>query len=245
MRVALIADIHGNLVALDAVLTAIERDRVDQVVCLGDVAASGPQPREVIDRLRQLGCPAVLGNTDAWLLNPSRRADADEDWLRIEAIDEWCAAQLGPAHLDYLRTFEPLITVPLSDEASLLCFHGSARSYDEIILATTPDDELDAMLAGYRARVMAGGHTHVQMLRRHRETLVLNPGSVGLPFEQVGSAGQVRNPPWAEYALIEWAGGEVSVALRRVPIDARAVVDAIVRSGMPHAEWWAQDWAVA
>ena len=92
--------------------------------------------------------------------------------------------------------------------------------------------------------VMAGGHTHVQMLRRHRETLLLNPGSVGLPFEQVAD-GQVRNPPWAEYALVEWAGGEVSVALRRVPIDARAVVDAILRSGMPHAEWWAQDWAVA
>jgi predicted phosphodiesterase len=244
MRIALIADIHGNLIALDAVLAAIERDRADQVMCLGDVAASGPLPREVVERLRRLGGPVVLGNTDAWLLNPSRRADADEDWRRIEAIDAWCAAQLGPADLDYLRTFAPLITAPLSDEASLLCFHGSARSYDEVILATTPDDELDAMLAGYRARVMAGGHTHVQMLRRHRETLLVNPGSVGLPFEQAGD-GRVHNPPWAEYALVDWSGGEVSVALRRVPIDARAVVEAILRSGMPHAEWWVQDWAVA
>jgi predicted phosphodiesterase len=242
LRIALIADIHGNLGALDAVLAAIERDRVDQVISLGDVAASGPQPREVIERLRGLGCRSVMGNTDAWLLSPSHRVDADEDWRRIEAIDEWCAAQLGPAQLDYLRSFEPLVRLPLADDASMLCFHGSPRSFDEVMVATTPDDQLEEMLAGHRALVMAGGHTHVQMLRRFGEALMINPGSVGLPFERAGATGPARNPPWAEYALVEWREGEASVAFRRVPVDSRATVDAILRSGMPHAEWWAQDW---
>jgi predicted phosphodiesterase len=67
MRTALIADIHANLVSFDAVLADIDRARMDQIVCLGDVAATGPQPRETLARLRRLGCPVVLGNADAWL----------------------------------------------------------------------------------------------------------------------------------------------------------------------------------
>lgn len=67
MRIALLSDIHGNLVALERVLQERAQEPIDQVVCLGDVAARGPQPHEVIGRLRQLDCPVILGNTDAWL----------------------------------------------------------------------------------------------------------------------------------------------------------------------------------
>jgi putative phosphoesterase len=242
MRVALIADIHGNLVALDAVLADIERARPDRVVCLGDVAATGPQPREVVERLRSLGCAAVTGNADAWLLNPRSDASDDEDTRRIEEIDRWCAAQLAPAHLGYLREFQPLLTVPLSGEVGLLCFHGSPRSFDDVILATTPASELEHMLAGFRATVMAGGHTHIQMLRRHGAAAIVNPGSVGLPFELIDPSGQTRNPPWAEYALVGWQAGRLSVELRRVPVDTASIVRAALASGMPHAEWWAEDW---
>lgn len=65
MRIGLIADIHGNLLALEAVLSALGRDGVDDLICLGDVASLGPQPAEVIARLRALGCPVLMGNTDA------------------------------------------------------------------------------------------------------------------------------------------------------------------------------------
>ena len=64
MPVAIISDIHGNIFALDAVLAAIESRKIKQIICPGDVAATGPQPREVIARLKQLGCPVVMGNTD-------------------------------------------------------------------------------------------------------------------------------------------------------------------------------------
>src|SRR5258708_31692588 len=93
MRVALISDIHGNCVALEAVLADIERAGVDQVVCLGDVAATGPQPHAVIERLRATGCPVVMGNADVWLLNPQLSETEDEATRQIEEIDLWCAAQ--------------------------------------------------------------------------------------------------------------------------------------------------------
>ncbi|HEX5442031.1 MAG TPA: metallophosphoesterase family protein, partial [Ktedonobacterales bacterium] len=69
-KIAIIADIHGNLPALEAVLAAVAAEGVERIVCLGDVATLGPQPREVIARLRTLGCPVVMGNTDAILLAP-------------------------------------------------------------------------------------------------------------------------------------------------------------------------------
>ncbi len=68
MRIGLISDIHGNLLALEVVLQELAQEQVDQIICLGDVGALGPQPRQVIERLRYLHCPVILGNTDAWLL---------------------------------------------------------------------------------------------------------------------------------------------------------------------------------
>jgi len=94
MRIALLADIHGNLVALETVLHEIAQESVDQIVCLGDVGALGPQPHEVITCLRQSHCPVILGNTDAWLLSPPGAKTSDSETIRT--ITSWCAEQLTP-----------------------------------------------------------------------------------------------------------------------------------------------------
>jgi predicted phosphodiesterase len=241
MRVGLIADIHGNLVALEAVLADLERTEVDHVVCLGDVAW-GPQPRQTVERLRALSYPTIMGNADDELFNLPSQTPADEDARVSLDITRWCAAQLTPADLDYLRTFHPTLEQTLGADHTLLCFHGSPRSFHDVIRSTTAEDDLAGMLAGFSATVMAGGHTHEQMLRRYRETIILNPGSVGLPFERGPGANQARHPPWAEYALVSQENGVLRIELRRVPIDVGAIVRAIRQSGMPHAELLAQDW---
>jgi predicted phosphodiesterase len=246
MRVALIADIHGNAVALDAALADIARAGSDRIICLGDVAALGPQPREVIGRLRTLGRPNVMGNADAELLDPSPADAEDETSRHFQEINLWSAALLAPADKEFLRGFQPTVSQPLEGGATLLCFHGSPRSYDEIIEATTPGSNLDEMLAGYPAQVYAGGHTHIQLLRRHKDALILNTGSIGLPMNPVPPpVAGVRNPGWAEYALITSEGPDLSITLRRVPYDVEALVEAARRSGMPHVEEWAADWVPA
>src|SRR5262245_53448353 len=146
MRIAIIADVHANRVALDAALADIAALQPEQIVCLGDVAATGPQPRQVVERLRALTCPVVMGNADAWLLEPQPFESGDEDMRRFEAIDHWCAAQLSPIDMAYLRTFQPTVELPLGAGATLLCCHGSPLSNTDIIRATTPDDELERML---------------------------------------------------------------------------------------------------
>lgn len=241
MRVAIISDIHGNLAALQAVLPDIQAENPDQIVCLGDVAAFGPHPRETIERLRALNCTVVMGNTDEWITDPGQPENpADEEARRLEEVGFWCHQQLTPAELDYLRTLCPTVELPLGDGATLLCFHGSPLSCRDVILSTTPEEDLERMLSGSSAEVMAGGHTHVQMLRRYREAILLNPGSVGLPVERT-PAGK-RRPPWTEYALVGWRKGHLSAELRRVPLDVSEMVRTAHESGMPHAEWWAEDW---
>lgn len=243
MRVALIADLHGNLTALEAVIADLADANVDEVVCLGDVAATGPQPRETVARLRALGCPVVMGNTDAAALRPMRPvrlSPADEESRRFAEIDEWCAAQLTPDDLAYLRTFRPTLTVPLGSDAVLLCFHGSPHSNTEAIVTTTPDAALAPMFAGIDAAVLAGGHTHAQFVRTYGPAILLNPGSVGLPY--VAAREGTYNPPWAEYGIVAWHAGCANVELRRVPIDTEMIVRPAMRGGMPHAQWWSDGW---
>ncbi len=146
-------------------------------------------------------------------------------------------SQVNNGEVCYLRTFQPTLTLPLGDDATLLCFHGSPRSNTDSIVATTPDTALAGMLGGYSATVLAGGHTHAPFIRRYRQALFLNPGSVGLPYEETGEG--IRHPSWAEYGIVAWRAGGLSIDLRRVPIDADQVVRAVAQSGMPHADWWA------
>ena len=248
MRVGIFADIHGNAAALGAVMAALEGERVDGLVCLGDVAATGPEPVECLTMLAATACPVVMGNTDADLLDPtaidaaSIDTASDEDARRIAEIDRWCAAQLGQRGRAFLRSFAATVEIDLGDGERLLCVHGGPSSYDDVLVATTPDDELDRLLGGSAAAVIAGGHTHVPMVRTHRGTTLLNPGSVGLAYEHLAGGG-VRVPPWAEFGLLSVDGaGARSIELRRVPYDRAATVRAMRERGMPHAEWWAADW---
>jgi putative phosphoesterase len=232
MRVALISDIHGNEVALRAVLDDIARRAVDRVVCLGDVATLGPRPGAVIRMLRDLGCPCIEGNHDAFLVDPGLIGTYTEVPVVVDAVD-WCRSRLTRDDLAFVRSFLPRLELPLDGASTLLLFHGTPRSHMEDLLATTPAEEVDDMLKGYRATVMAGGHTHIQMLRQHRGVLVLNPGSVGLPFREFVGGAAPTLLDHAEYATVEAAGGTVAVSLHRVPVDRRSLRDAVAASDNP------------
>ncbi|MDQ6603107.1 MAG: metallophosphatase family protein [Chloroflexota bacterium] len=238
MRIGLIADIHGNCIALDAVLAELERERVNELICLGDVAALGPQPGEVIARLRALGCPVVMGNTDVWLLAPPSDTIAD---AIDRATTRWCVAQLTEGDLAYVSAFPAVIEHSLGAGRTLLCFHGSPRSFDDTIIATTPNDDLDVMLNGYDATIMAGGHTHIQMLRCYRDCQIINPGSTGLPG--VGSLRPYnRNVHWAEYAVLDVDDDVTRVSFHRIALDVEKMIAAAYASGMPEPDWWASLW---
>lgn len=241
MRIAIFSDIHGNDVALSAMLAVLEHDAPDQIVCLGDVVVSGPQPQTALAHLRDLGCPVVMGNTDEWVLAPTPftiRSQADQILYDVE---QWGANQLNEDDKAFIHTFSPTITVDLGNGRSLLCFHGTPQSNRGLIRSTTPDDELTEKLADHEAVIFAGGHTHVPLLRRFRDSFVLNPGSVGLPLI-VQPDGRWLNPAWAEYALITVENGRLDIALRHVSYHLDLLRAAVAHSAMPHKETYMQDW---
>lgn len=242
MRIAIISDIHGNLIALDAALADIKKQGVDQTICLGDIIFNGPQPKQALGRIRELGCLVVMGNTDEFFLNPPAANPKDEKDVVLLELIRWGLDQLTPDDLLFMKSFEPRIHIPLDGENSLLAFHGSPHSNRDVILSTTPDSELAAMLGDDRAAAMAGGHTHVPMLRRYHDTLIINPGSIGMPFHQRTAPNKEKDvrPPWAEYVILE--ADSQSVEFRRAHLDIGLLLQTAEKSGLPYFSRWAAPW---
>jgi putative phosphoesterase len=240
MRLGLIADIHSNLPALEGVVEDIRGAGIDDLVCLGDVVSLGPHPRAALRRVGELGCPVVMGNCDAFMLEP-KIEPGDDDGAWISASDAWSAGQLDDSDLDFIRSFRPTIEVVVGDR-SVLCFHGSPRSFDDVIDAGTREDRIEELVAGYRSDIYAGGHTHFQLLRRIGSAELINPGSVGMAYDRTHPAEEVRCAPWAEYAIVEATGNGLEIDFRRVPYDRTEIAHDLELSDMPHARWLADNW---
>ena len=244
-RVALISDVHGNLTALEAALGDIAARGADRIVCLGDVANEGPQPVAVIRRLRDLDIPVIKGNTDDWLVNPKPKRAKSDKARQEEAVAFWVAAQLGDAERALLRGYAQTLTIDL-DGATLLCYHGSPQSCEHRIRPQTPAKRLVEYFRGHEETLFAGGHTHEAMVRRFGESIILNPGSVGAPvIERKTSAKDDYYPAWAEYALVEAQGSDLSITLRRVPYALEDFIAALRASGMPHLDFMLAGWRPA
>jgi putative phosphoesterase len=184
MRVAAISDIHGNLPALEAVLADIERETVDAIVVAGD-SFSGPWPSEVVDRLGDVGALAVHGNADR--LDVIRTADS--------ALADWNEAHLGGARLAVAAAWPLTMELDINGLGNVLVCHATPYSDEPIYTRITPDDELVELLGPVDADVLVCGHTHMQYDRLLSSGLrVVNPGSVGMPYEGGGGHWALLGP---------------------------------------------------
>lgn len=239
MRIGVFSDMHGNYVAFEAVLDDLKQAGVDRLVCLGDAVQGGPQPAQVVARLRELACPVVMGNADDWMLTGKETgADliAEERLRKMNAVREWSLAQLSAEDQAFIAGFQPTVTVELNAAQNLVCFHGSPASYDDLIFPTTPEEDFQKMLGAYAAHILTGGHTHMQQLRRIADSFFFNPGSVGLAYSHQQPEGSFHTDPWAEYAILTADGGKISLEFRRVPFDVSRLIDVYHASGRPHAD---------
>jgi predicted phosphodiesterase len=213
VRVAAIADVHGNATALEAVLAELDREQPDLIVSCGDLTW-GSLPRESVALLEPWGDRVlyVRGNSEREL---QERTMLDSEVARweFERHDD-------PALQDYVRSVRPQVAVEVDGLGPTLFCHGSPRSDEECVTVATPAERVEEFTAGVQAACIVTAHTHMQYDRRVGETRLLNPGSVGLPYE--------LEPGNAYWALL---GPEVE--LRRTPYDLDAAIERMRAAGMP------------
>ena len=239
MRIAVISDMHANCIGLDAVLADLRAEPIDRLICLGDCIQGGPQPAEVVTRLRELGCLVVMGNADAWLLTGKETAAEPipaERLVKMSAIREWSLAQLSISDKRFMAAFQPTVEVPLGDRRNLLGFHGSPHSFDDIILPKTSEEDVQRMLGGFEPHILCGGHTHIQQIRHLGQSFYFGCGSAGFAWRHNQPEEQFRADPWAEYAVLTVDNGRTRVEFRRVPFDVEALITVYRASGRPHAD---------
>jgi putative phosphoesterase len=228
-RVAALYDVHGNLPALEAVLSDLEGTDLDLLVVGGDVA-SGPMPAEVLDRLEALGGSVrwVRGNADREVIatydggHPATDARSTDPALRASG---WSASRIGVNHRDLMASFEEHAMVEVEGLGNVLFCHATPNSDEEIVTKATPDARLRSILSGVAHNiVMVCGHIHTQYDRRLDNRRVVNAGSVGLPYQ--------GKPVGAFWALL----GPEGVELRRSDYDLRGAVEEFRALGYPGVE---------
>ena len=179
MRVAALADIHGNLPALEAVLVEVDREKPDLVVFCGDVS-SGPMPAETIDLLRTIkGARFVRGNADRGLIEVF---DGHPPPQMPGPYADWASAQLDRSQRDFLAGFEPSVQI----ERILFC-HAVPANDTDVFTVETPDDRVRELMHGVDADFVVCGHTHMQFDRKVGHLRIVNPGSVGMPYGEPGA----------------------------------------------------------
>lgn len=232
MRLAVLADVHGNGEALRAVLTDLdERGGADRLLVLGDVVLLGPDPGEVVELLMARDAVGVCGNTDRFLLATDWRGfepQGEEDradralckWA-LERLDVRAEAWLGA--LPFQRDLE-------LGGRRLLLVHGSPRSDKDVIKADTSDDDVREMIAGTQAPLILFGHTHEPLDRTVDEVRLINPGAVGYPQGEKGAA---------RYALLTWEQGW-RVDFRLVHYDVEETIARLLAARRPYRLWVAE-----
>ncbi len=201
-RRAILYDVHGNLPALEAVLADAASQGADAFVLGGDYGLFGALARESVERLQELDAIWIRGNGERWTRNP---ADAPDDPLIQRAIAA-CVEQLGEARVSELAALPEATSI-----AGALFCHASPRSDVDTFMQDDPQRD-EELLADAEQRVIVFGHSHIQFRRETEARLLVNPGSVGMPFD-----GDRR----AAYAL--WDGSE-AFELRRVGYDGNRYV---------------------
>ena len=228
MRIAFIADVHGNLEALEAALRDIELRSVDKVYCLGDLVGYGPDPEAVVSEIEKRRVETIMGNYDDAVgygkescgcsYAPGRETEIGDTSL------SWSIKNTSDKVKKFLKKLPRRIEFEV-EKAKFLLVHGSPL--DELLEYVTPltsPERLKEIVSATEADVVVSGHTHLPMARWVHGKLLINPGSVGRPKD---------GDPRASYMMVDVEGGVISWNIVRVTYDVKKTCEKIASRGLP------------
>jgi predicted phosphodiesterase len=208
VRVAVISDIHGNLVALEAVVADLHAQAPDEIWCAGDLGWSGPWAAECIERVRSEGWTTIKGNTDVWITGDPQTVEGDKQRAEFRALAT--AHGLGSEDARWLLD----LPVGHSGPGSVLMVHGTPETAFDAPLPEAPGSDFTPYEG--QASLVLYGHVHRAFVRRLKDgTVVANPGSVGLPMDG----------PTASYLVIDLNAPDFTLRHRRIEFDRAACIE--------------------
>lgn len=225
MRVAVISDIHGNQIALEAVLADLsQQSPVDHLVIAGDLCLNGPCPKQILDIVRKLDCPVIQGNVDAEVVN-----EAPDKGLKKRTTVAWTREQIGYDGIHYLANLPTSHLISNPAGSDLFVVHANPLNQEDAIFPNAPDSTLEHLLGGLppNVGVLAFGHLHIAYTRQWRHLLLVDVASCGVPRDE-----DLR----AAYGILSWHNTSWEAEIRRVTYDVPAVVKQIKSCGMPNPE---------
>lgn len=188
MKIAAISDIHGNIYALMKVLEDIDSEKVDKIICLGDLVGYGPHPNECLALIRRREIPCIKGNYDASVV------DGDFTYIRNTQINSfslpWACNEVRASHKYYLDSLPKNLKYTIND-VRIIFTHGSPNKINEYLFEN--ESNTNKVMESFNGDVLVCAHTHIPYSREYDNKLIVNVGSVGKP--KIGR-------PNATYALI-------------------------------------------
>lgn len=223
MRIAVLSDIHGNLLALDACLVDLElQGGADAIVAAGDLCLDGPKPKKVLQRLEEIGAACIRGNTERYLgEDGSGRTFSSAEIAQIA----WTRREVGERWLSWTKELPFAMRVG-EDSNQLLIVHANPKTDDEYISPDAEEEVLQRLIGNERATAIAFGHLHIPYVRMWRKKLLVNVSSAGLPKD---------GDPRAGYAILTEREGGWQVKHRRVPFDVKKVATQLADCGIPES----------
>lgn len=219
MKIAFIADIHGNLEALEAVLESIRKKGIKNIICIGDIVGYSADPNKCCEIIRKMKIPCVMGNLDivSATLEGIEKYDAN-----IASAIRWTHSRLSEENRDWLSKLPNMNKIEI-EEISILAVHGTIADPLNGSLPSSSSDELvTANLSKSKSNLLVAAHTHIPMVRKASFGQVINPGSVGQPRD---------NNPLASYAIFDTEMMKASI--ERVKYDVDKAARKTVISGLP------------
>lgn len=216
MKAAFISDVHGNAVALQAVLNDLKTKQVDKVYVLGDLCYRGPEPKRSLELIQGLQTEVIKGNADEWVVRGVHKGEVAEAALELMNRErDWTVSQLEEADIDYLNALPTELHLDL-DGVAVHAFHAAPDSLFTVVSSSETDEVLETKLMLSESNdVYIYAHIHKPYIRYIKGKVVINIGSVGLPFDGVKKA---------SYAIVETDGHRISTSIERVEFDADKVM---------------------
>lgn len=228
MKIAFISDIHGNAVALEAVINDLKSKNIDKLFVLGDLCYRGPEPTRSLELVRTLNAEVIKGNADEWVVRGVREGEVPEAALEMMNKErEWTVSQLESSDLEYLKNLASQIHLE-ENGVKVNGFHATPDSLFEVIPPHTEDEQIEnKLMKATDAQIYVYAHIHKPYIRYINGKVIMNIGSVGLPFDGI---------PKASYGLIEIEDGNLCTSIQRVSYDVEKVVSLYQESHYPNAD---------